>query len=85
VADGSPWRNVVKVTGPHAGRGGYLGPDTSRRAKWWVLDLDCGHTTERSVRYGPRKDGYPRQRGGTQRRSLNDVLPAPKRVQCHFC
>jgi hypothetical protein len=46
------------------------------------MTLECSHYAERTVRYGEHKDGYPRQRGGTQHRSLDDVLPAPKRVLC---
>jgi hypothetical protein len=76
------WRTVVTVTGPFEGRGGLLGPDTSRRTRWWELDLDCGHRAERTVRYSPPTDGYARSRGGTQHRSAADVLPAPKRVLC---
>jgi hypothetical protein len=59
-----------------------LGPDTSRRTAWWELRLECGHYAERTVRYGPPKNGHSRQRGGTQHRSLSDVLPAPQRVLC---
>jgi hypothetical protein len=81
-----PWRRVSKAEGPRSGRGSVLGGATSRRAKWWVLHMDvCGHVVERSVRYGPHTDGWPAQRGGTQHRSLDDVLPAPKRVRCEQC
>lgn len=81
----APWRKVIKVSGYFEGRGGVLGPDTSRRTRWWELDLECGHGAERTVRYSPRRDGYARQRGGTQHRSACDVLPAPKRVRCTAC
>jgi hypothetical protein len=76
------WQTVVKAEGPRQGRGSVLGRDTARRTRWWVLGLACGHTTERTVRYGPPADGRARQRGGTQYRSGEDVLPAPKKVLC---
>lgn len=79
---GGTWRTPVKVSGPFEGRGGVLGPDTSRRTRWWEMTLDCGHYAERTVRYSPRTDGYVRSRGGTQHRSGADVLPAPERVLC---
>jgi predicted RNA-binding Zn-ribbon protein involved in translation (DUF1610 family) len=82
----APWRRVLDDPEPRLreGRGGILGPDTSRRTRWWEVALDCGHHTERIVRYAPRADGRTR-RGGTQHRSLDDVLPAPRRVRCEFC
>lgn len=76
------WRKVTEVRGPYQGRGSVLGPDTSRRTAWWEMTLECGHDSERTVRYGPHQNGYERQRGGTQHRSLADVLPAPRRVLC---
>lgn len=81
-----PWRRVLADPEPiiHEGRGSLLGPDTSRRTRWWEATLDCGHVVERTVRYGPPRDGR-RTRGGTQHRLLTDVLPAPKRVRCEFC
>jgi hypothetical protein len=79
------WSQVIKEHGYFEGRGGLLGPDTSRRTRWWELDLDCGHKVERTVRYRPRQPPYARQRGGTQHRSASAVLPAPKRVRCEFC
>jgi len=80
-----PWRQVAKVNGYYEGRGGVLGPDTSRRTRWWELDLECGHRVERTARYRPRDDGWPTQRGGTQHRSADAVLPAPAKVRCEFC
>lgn len=82
-----PWRRVLDNPEPtlSGGRGSVLGPDTSRRTHWWELHLECGHRTERTVRYGPRSDGLPRRVGGTQHRSMADVLPPPKRVRCEFC
>jgi len=80
----APWREVTNSR-MHEGRGSVLGGDTSRRARWWQLRLICGHVTERAVRYGPHRDGWPAQVGGTQHRSKDDVLPAPKRVRCKQC
>jgi hypothetical protein len=81
-----PWRKVARTDGYFEGRGSVLGPDTSRRTRWWELTLEgCDHRVERTVRYAPRTDGYARSRGGTQHRSASAVLPAPKRVRCDRC
>lgn len=77
----SAWRRVTGEPRIRQGRGSVLGPDTSRRTRWWVLTLECGHTAERTVRYRPLP-AAERQRGGTQHRDLADVLPAPRRVRC---
>ena len=76
-----PWREVTasRLT---AGRGGLLGPDTSRRAKWYTLDLDCGHRVERNARFRPLPNP---SRGGTQHRSRSDALPPPRKVRCEAC
>jgi len=76
------WRRVTDVRGFYEGRGSVLGPDTSRRTRWWELTLDCGHYAERTVRYQPLQPPTARQRGGTQHRSADAVLPAPRRVLC---
>lgn len=76
------WRLVTGTPRLSEGRGSVLGPDTSRRARWWVLPLECGHKAESAARYRPHQDGYPAQRGGTQHRSRDDVLPPPKQVLC---
>jgi hypothetical protein len=81
----APWREVTSASSIHTGRGSLLGPDTPRRSRWRELDLECGHRVERTVRYGPHQDGYAPQRGGTQHRSYDDILPAPKRVRCEKC
>ena len=47
--------------------------------KRWTLTLEGGHTVKRTVRYWPQPSP---QRGGTQHRSLHDVLPAAKHVRC---
>jgi hypothetical protein len=80
-----PWRAVTGQARWYAGRGSFLGPDTARRGRWWQLPLECGHTEERTVRYGPPGDGYSRERGGTQHRAAGDILPAPRRVRCGQC
>jgi hypothetical protein len=69
---------VVKSAKLEQGRGSVLGPDTDRWARWWALELFCGHTVERPVRYRPTRR---RQRT----RSRSDVLPAQKRVRCERC
>lgn len=75
------WRAVV-ASQQRSGRGSVLGPDTTRRARWWSLTLECEHVVERTVRY---KSSDTPQRGGTQHRYADDVLPAPVRVQCEYC
>jgi hypothetical protein len=74
------WRDVEKAL-LHSGRGSLLGPDTSRRTRWWELVLPCGHREERHVVY--RKADPPLPKG--TRRTSDDVLPAPKRVRCAAC
>lgn len=81
----APWREVTGKLIWRSGRGSVLGPGTSRRVRWWYLGLECGHKVTRNVRYGPHRDGYQRQRGGTRHRSADDMLPAPKRVRCEYC
>src|SRR5262249_46521921 len=84
---GSPglWRAVVKAT-PRSGRGSILGPDTSRRAHWWDLNLDgCGHLVQRTARFRPLQPPQIRSRGGTSHRSWDDARPAPNRVRCEQC
>lgn len=39
-----PLRAVRFTRGPFSGRGSVLGPNTSRRNRWWDLFLECGHT-----------------------------------------
>ena len=68
------WRAVSDTKGPRAGRGSPPGGATARRTAWWTLTLECGHTVKRPVRYWPQPNPQP---GGTQHRSLHDVLPAP--------
>lgn len=77
-----PWRAVQGQPILREGRGSVLGPDTSRRTKWWVLTLECGHRVERVVKYKPAA-GFTR--GGTSHRSRDDVLPAPRKVRCRNC
>jgi hypothetical protein len=54
------------------GRGGVLTTHTSRRARWWRLQLECGHTVERPVEYRALDDLWRRH---VPRRSRDDVLP----------
>ena len=75
--------NFRLVTGAiqRSGRGSVLGPDTSRRTRWWELTLDCGHIVERSVRYKKNGRGFPGSRG----RKQEDALPPPGHARCEFC
>lgn len=78
-----PWRTVLADPAPRIreGRGGVLGPDTDRRARWWEMRAECGHLVERSVRYTPSGEG----RGYVRHRARTDILPAPARVRCEHC
>ncbi len=76
-----PWRKVVSSSHIHEGRGSILGPDTSRRTRWYVLALECGHEVERVVKYEP----IGKRRGGTTQRKLSDVKLPPKKVRCDYC
>jgi hypothetical protein len=61
------------------GRGSFLGPDTTRRTRWYELTLECGHVVERTMKYKPRTG---RKANGWHPRSIDDALPPPRRAQC---
>jgi len=71
------WRDVTSFE-LHGGRGLRA---ASRRTRWWVLSLTCGHRAERHVRY--RKLDPPRPKGS--RRLASEVLPPPARISCREC
>jgi hypothetical protein len=55
---------------------------------WWELDLDCGHTMEKRIRWLPPLDGSRPSRGyAAQHRgvSLTRLPPEPKRAKCDVC
>jgi len=56
-------------------------PGTSRRTRWWDLELSCGHKVTRPVRYQKKN---PAQTKGT-RRPVSDALPPQQRVSCPDC
>jgi len=78
------WRAVVKAH-LHSGRGGYLGPDTARRQRWYDLDLECGHAVQRTARYRHLDDPRRQDEGWRRTRTAADVLPAPQRARCEHC
>lgn len=54
--------------------------------QWWDLELECGHTVERNVRYKPQKGRV--RRGWSlihHPRRPSDALGPPKRVRCDRC
>lgn len=63
-----------------SGRGGILGPSTSRRTRWYDLTLECGHIVERTPEY---EDRDPSLKG--QPRNWHQALPPPERARCDFC
>jgi len=56
----------------------------SPRMRWWALVLDCGHETERGVRY---QKGAQRRGWGCiwQPPPISLLRPAPKKVKCERC
>jgi hypothetical protein len=84
AAPAGPFRQVSRAR-LKAGRGSYLGPATSRRARWWELALECGHQAERPARYRPLGDKDRQDEAWRRKRSAADVLPAPKRARCPEC
>ena len=66
-----------------SGRGSLLGGDTSRRVRWWELQLECGHTVQRFLRY--TKQDRPNRSGGWTSREIDDALPPPRHVHCDYC
>lgn len=74
-----PWQDVTGVT-EHDQRVSVFTPN-SRTARYWELDLNCGHTVSRLIRkqrFVPVGDRLIR------RRDLPD-LPPPRRVRCEQC
>lgn len=52
---------------------------------WWELELSCGHTVERRIRWLPIKNaprGWAAQHRGV---SLTRLPGAPKRARCEEC
>jgi hypothetical protein len=80
-----PWRKVTGMPQTRTGRGSTLGPDTTRRTRWWELPLECGHTEQRTVRYRPHGDPKRSDDAWRRRRTAADILPAPTRVRCGQC
>ncbi len=70
------WRRVVSATIRKCGKS-LLNPYLENGNKW-ELELEDGRIINYPVRYTPQK-GYI-NRGWTHRRSVDDALPAPKRV-----
>ena len=56
------------------------------RSRWWELELECGHVTERSARYPKGASGG--RRGHARHHHpppSNLMLPAPTKVRCAAC
>lgn len=55
---------------------------------WWELELACGHTVERRIRWKPRSDGKRPARGWSALHhppGLDRLPDPPKRAKCEFC
>lgn len=55
---------------------------------WWNLDLECGHTVERRIRWARPTDGHPPDRGWAalwHGVSLDRLPPEPKHATCELC
>lgn len=65
------------------GGGSILAP--SFKYHWWQLQLECGHTVERRIRWlsvaNPRRGWAALHRGP----SLTRLPPDPKHAQCEVC
>lgn len=55
------------------------------RARWWELDLECGHYVERSARYEKGAAGGRGFAALHHPAPLNKVLDPPERVRCRAC
>lgn len=75
------WRRVVSSEL----RSGTTGLIRLTHSYWWELELECGCTVERNVRYTPPKQG---ERSGGLRvrgRARGDIMDPPKKVHCKTC
>lgn len=75
-----------KVTEAHLrGAGSVFAPF---KFHYWLLDLDCGHTVERRIRWLPPEPGaYVRRGWAAQHRgpSLTRLPPDPVTAHCEVC
>ncbi len=76
-----PKRRVVSAE-LREGRGGVLTTHTSRRARWWRLQLECAHTVERPVEYRALDELWRRH---VPQRSREEVLPHRPTAYCEKC
>jgi hypothetical protein len=80
----SPTAPLRKVVKSNLREGPCIISDFTER--WWDLTLECGHITERRVRF-PKQKG--RQRRGFaimhHPRKASEALPPPTRCRCKDC
>lgn len=76
----APMREVVKA---HMRGGGSIG--ASFKFHWWVLDLSCGHSVERRVRWKPIPNPPRGFAALWQGVSLTRKPDPPKRARCEEC
>jgi len=79
TAKAHPWRDVTAVS-EHDQRVSLFAPN-SRTARYWELDLTCGHTVSRLI----RKQRYTADGDRLARRRDLPDLPPPRRVRCNQC
>lgn len=72
VVDARPMSGVVAI-------------NAGFRARWWELDLECGHYEERSARYEKGAAGGRGYAALHHPAPADKMLPPPKRVRCHAC
>lgn len=75
-----PLRAVIVA---HLRGGGSIGG--SFHFHWWELDLACGHTVERRVRWKPTANPRRGWAALHQTPSLDRLPDPPKRARCETC
>ena len=77
---GHPWRTVTDCR--LRGGGSIF---AAFKFHWWEIDLDCGHTIERRIRWLPIPDA-PRGFAAMHRGVPIDRLPPkPRHARCNYC
>lgn len=82
IPKGAPLRRVVKCL--LLGGGSILQPGF--KMHWWQLELECGHTVDRRIKWKPVPN--PRRGWAAQWRGPSlDRLPdnEPRRARCEYC
>lgn len=76
----APLRKAVKVK--LRGGGSLL---ASFKYHWWELELECGHTVERNIKWKPIPDAPRGWAALHHAPSLSRLPEEPKSARCEFC